>query len=151
MCRAGGKEKWEWNSEPAPHLVGKQGCAGWREQEKVLQKDTPAISAARVSVDGGQVDSLEVIGTLCRRNLVEWQGPAFREVGMRWKMRKSACPVHLLSCSWEQGTHPPAATGRRGRYFLWWLPLKRMAPRCWRKTVLANTVRKLKGDERGRE
>lgn len=46
MRRAGGKENWGWNSETAQHLVGKQGCGGGREQEKMLLKDRAATSAA---------------------------------------------------------------------------------------------------------
>lgn len=158
VCRAGGKENWGWNSETAQHLGGNRAVGVDESRRRCCRETRQQLLQLWVSVDGGQVASSEVMGTLCKRNLVERQGPAFREVGMRWKRRRSACPVHLLSCRLEQGSHPPAETGRRGAtifsdgYISEECPPRPRPPaQVLERDLLANTVRKPERDKRGRE
>lgn len=63
-------------------------------------------------MDGGHVDSSEVIETLCERNLAARPGRAFREGGVGWEMRRQpAGPPPVLQLG--AGLHPPTETGRR--------------------------------------
>lgn len=153
VCRAGGKENWGWNSETAQPLVGKQGCGGWREQEKMLQRDTAAASAA-VSERGWR-SSCQFGG---HGNTLQKKPSGAARAGFPWgwdEMEKEKvslpCPPPVLPLGAglppSRGDWAAGATIFSDGYISEECP---PPPRCWRETswlILSGSLKEIKGAE----